>query len=360
MRKILYSISLLFLVAMPAISQIRFVDAKELKLYGKLSDSTETRYERLPAKLKNKTRSPVWNLGKNTAGLFLRFSSNSSSISLRWELKDNVVMDHMAFTGIKGFDLYCLNDSGRWQFVSCARPKGKLSETKIISNMPVKNREFLLNFPLYDGVTDLQIGVDSLSVLSLPKNDEFADQKPIIAYGTSILQGACASRPGMAATNILTRKLSREVINLGFSGNGQLDYEIAEVMSERPAVLYLLDFVPNVNVKQIEEKGEKFFRIIRDRNPQTPILFIENPIFPHTLFDASLSDYVPAKNRALKALFNQLQHSGEKDIYYLSSDNLLGSDQEATVDGIHSTDLGFIRYVDIVYPLIQSILLKRQ
>lgn len=358
MKKIISPIFILSLITHSVLSQTRFVDAKDLTLYGKLSDSTETRYERLPAKLKTKTRPPVWNLGKNTAGLFLRFSSNSSSISLKWELKDNVVLDHMAFTGIKGFDLYCLNDNGRWQFVNCARPKGKQNETRIIGNMSVKDREFLLNFPLYDGVTDLQIGIDSLSVISRPQYDEFSGKKPIIAYGTSILQGACASRPGMAATNILTRKLNREVINLGFSGNGQLDYEIAEVMSERPSALYLLDFIPNVNVKQIEEKGETFFRIIRDRNPHTPVLFIENPIFPHSLFDASLSDYVPAKNRALKALFDQLQRSGEKNIYYLSSENLLGTDQEATVDGIHSTDLGFTRYVEVVYPLIHSILSK--
>lgn len=358
MKKIISPIFILSLITHSVLSQTRFVDAKDLTLYGKLSDSTETRYERLPAKLKTKTRPPVWNLGKNTAGLFLRFSSNSSSISLKWELKNNVVLDHMAFTGIKGFDLYCLNDNGRWQFVNCARPKGKQNETRIIGNMSVKDREFLLNFPLYDGVTDLQIGIDSLSVISRPQYDEFSGKKPIIAYGTSILQGACASRPGMAATNILTRKLNREVINLGFSGNGQLDYEIAEVMSERPSALYLLDFIPNVNVKQIEEKGETFFRIIRDRNPHTPVLFIENPIFPHSLFDASLSDYVPAKNRALKALFDQLQRSGEKNIYYLSSENLLGTDQEATVDGIHSTDLGFTRYVEVVYPLIHSILSK--
>jgi hypothetical protein len=35
----------------------------------------------------------------------------------------------------------------------------------------------------------------------------------------------------MAHSNILARRLNREVINLGFSGNGQLDLEIARVIA---------------------------------------------------------------------------------------------------------------------------------
>lgn len=46
---------------------------------------------------------------------------------------------------------------------------------------------------------------------------------PIVLYGTSIAQGACASRPGMAWGNIVSRSLEIPLINLGFSGNGKLE-----------------------------------------------------------------------------------------------------------------------------------------
>ena len=83
-------------------------------------------------------------------------------------------------------------------------------------------------------------------------------KKPIVFYGTSILQGGCASRPGMAHTNIISRRLNRECINLGFSGNGQLDLEVARVMAEVDAGVFVLDFVPNASVEQMKERMETF------------------------------------------------------------------------------------------------------
>ena len=39
---------------------------------------------------------------------------------------------------------------------------------------------------------------------------------------------------------------------------------------------------------------------------------------------------------------------GYENIFYLESKNVLGSDYEGTVDGVHFTDLGFIRYADFL------------
>lgn len=35
---------------------------------------------------------------------------------------------------------------------------------------------------------------------------------------------------------------------------------------------------------------------------------------------------------------------------------MLGSDREATVDGIHFTDVGMMRYADLVTPVIKKLL----
>ena len=139
-------------------------------------------------------------------------------------------MNHMALTGIKGLDLYCLEDTV-WRFAGVGRPSGKENKATLVAHMEPKMREFLLYLPLYDGITDLKIGVDSLSEILLPAINLPVREKPIVFYGTSILQGGCATRPGMAHTNILSRWLNRETINLGFSGNGLLDVEIAEIMA---------------------------------------------------------------------------------------------------------------------------------
>jgi len=354
-----YRLILLLVILFPTVllcGQTKYYDAAQFPLIGKITNSTETRYERLPAYLKNTCRPPVWDLGKNTAGLAIRFRTNSKSISAKWDLYENRYMNHMAATGIKGLDLYAWTKN-HWQFVNTGRPTAKTNEQTIIANMTSEEREYLLFLPLYDGVNSLSIGVDSAATILQPALNYPETTHPVVCYGTSITQGGCANRPGMSYSNILTRKFNREFINLGFSGNGQLDYEIAEVMAKRQdASLFVLDFIPNVNLQQIKEKTATFVGILRKENPQTPILLVESVIFPHSYFDQSMHQVVTEKNKALREEYQKLKQQGDKNIHYLSSDNLIGKDGEATVDGIHLTDLGFERFSEALYKAIRKIL----
>jgi len=330
-----------------------FHDASEFILLGKITDATETHYERLPARLNGVSRLPVWELGKNTAGLAIRFCSDSSQISVKWETLNNTNMNHMASTGVKGLDLYCL-DNGVWTYVKTAIPTAKMSETVLISNMEVKERELMLYLPLYDGIVSIEIGIDSTAFIGQPKIELPNRIKPVIAYGTSILQGGTASRPGMAYTNILSRKLNREVINLGFSGNAQLDYEIAELMAESDASLFIMDFVPNCSPDIIKERTEKFYRILREKHMDTPVLFIESIIRPFSKFDLNMQNFIYEQNKALHTVFDRLKLENEKNIYLIPCE--IGMDNEASVDGTHLTDLGFMRYAEYLYPIILKIL----
>lgn len=357
LMKIFARVFLFFhLFSFPLFSQIKYYNADMFPLLGKISEGTETRYERLPSYLKNQSRAAVWNLGKNTAGLAVRFKSNSTSVAVKWEVLNDLYMNHMAAVGIKGLDLYAWTE-GKWMFVKSARPTGKTNREVIIENMKPEAREYMLFLPLYDGITSLFIGIDSLKTISQPALPYPNTSKPIIAYGTSITQGGCASRPGMAYTNILTRQLNREFINLGFSGNGKLDIEIAELIAQRKdASLIILDFAANNTSKQIEDNTLPFIEVIRRVNPKTPILLIEHSIYPYSLFDEAKREELKMKNAALKACYDTLKKKGDKKIYYLNAENLIGEDNEATVDGGHFTDLGFFRFSEVLKKKIKRIL----
>ena len=336
---------------------VTFTDASSLPLYGKAVPVTSALYERLPASYEKICRKSLWYLGRNSAGLYVRFRTDSPSIWIRWESSFGCVMNHMTPTGIRGLDLYVLYE-GKWRFAGSARPSEDLkTEAKVIDGMDREEREYMLYLSLYDGVKSLEIGVVNGCGVLPPEVDSPSAEKPVVMYGTSILQGGCANRPGMAHTNILSRMLDREVINLGFSGNALLDYEIAELMAsvEDPG-LFVLDYVPNATAEQIRDKGERFFRILRDAHPQVPVIFIEDPEFPHTILDKGIRNAVSVKNDALSELFRQLKKSGEKNIYYIDSEGMIGDDGEATVDNIHFTDLGMQRYAEHVYPVIRKVL----
>ncbi|MGN0201872.1 MAG: SGNH/GDSL hydrolase family protein [Candidatus Cryptobacteroides sp.] len=341
-------------------AQVRYRDASSLPLYGKASDAMENRYERLPDSLATQVRTDLAELGRNSAGLYLRFRSNSSAIWVRWETLSCSSMPHMADTGVSGLDLYSLTDEG-WKYCGTAKPyrNSTTNEKALVRNMQRKDREFMLYLPLYNGIRSISIGTDEDATLEAPLVDSPKSGGRIVFYGTSILQGGCCSRPGMAFTGIIARNLDCETVNLGFSGNGRLDYEVARVMAaiDNPAI-FILDNVPNCTPEQIREKGETFFRIIRDAHPDVPVIFIDNPVFGHYNFDEAAREDVDSRNEAQKELFLKLKSSGEKRIYHITNRNTVGTDGEAFVDGIHFTDLGMMRYAEFLTPVIRKRMLK--
>lgn len=334
-------------------------DATKFPLYGTAVTNDSVTFTRLPDSLKTKIRKELYDLGTNTAGLFIRFSSNATKMKVKWNSTFNLEMNHMAPSGIRGFDVYTLMDDGHWEFVAPARPvvNKKHSSATVFSAMkPGGMREYMMFFPLYDGADSLYIGVDSAAVIEMPKVDLPKREKPIVIYGTSITQGACASRPGMCHTNMLVRDLNREIYNLGFSGNGKFDLEVAEVMTSIDAGLYVIDCLANNKVEEIKEKVAPFFQYLRQRRPEVPVLFVESPMFPGYLFDMKEGDTLNEKNAVLREYYEKLKKQGVKNIYYFEAKDILTEDRQGTVDGYHFTDLGFYRYTNNIRPVIEAII----
>ena len=336
-----------------------FTDASAFPVYGKASDATKTRYQRLPAALEGVSRDPVWYLGTQSAGLYIRFRSNSTAVHARWTSTYGNWMPNMNPTGVRGLDLYILVD-GAWKHAGVGRPSQEKTSTDcLVRNMTPEWREYMLYLSLYDGVDSLEIGIDEGASLAQPVAAAPGTERPVVMYGTSILQGCSASRPGMAHTNMISRALDREVYNLGFSGNALLDLEIARLMASVPdPAVYVLDYAPNAYAPMIKEHGEEFFRILRDAHPDVPVIFIEDVIFPHTLCDSAIRKEVEDKNFEQKALFDRLKKQGEKQIYFIPAAKMTMPDGESTADTIHLTDLGMQRYVDLVLPVIRKALRK--
>lgn len=299
-------------------------------------------YLRLPDSYQDKVREPVWNLSKSSAGLTVSFLSNSSSIHARWTVLKDADMPHMAETGIKGLDLYFKHE-GKWQYVNTAKPTEKENEALLVEHMSREMREYKFFLPLYDGLEKLEIGIDSDSEIQKAAK---SDQKPIIFYGTSITQGGCASRPGMAHTSIISRKLDREVVNLGFSGNGKMETPIAELIALSDAHFYVIDCLPNMKPDEVSERTIPLVKVIRQQKPDTPIVLVENLIYEGAYLNQELHDLLIRKNAALQEEYKKLQKQGVENIYYVGREGALGDDHEGTVDGVHFTDLGFMRFAD--------------
>jgi hypothetical protein len=336
---------------------ITWHDAAMLTVEGRGWPEKELKaaFDRLPAKAEGKVRPAVWSLSHDSAGICVRFASDSPSIHCRWTvLKSNLALPHMPATGVSGVDLYVQSNTGlRW--LATGRPTNLTNTAALVSGLSNQRREYVLYLPLYNGVSSVEIGIDKeASISRLPREQKAA--KPIVFWGTSITQGGCASRPGMVHTAILGRKFNVPVVNLGFSGNGKMEPEVAELLAEIDAAIYVIDCLPNCTAAEVTERTARVVRIIRKVRPLTPIVLVQD----RTYADAFLVDARKQRNftsrAALKTEVDKLAAGGEINVHLIPGETLLGSDGEDTVDGSHPTDLGFLRQAEAMGTVLTRLL----
>ena len=346
-----------------------YVDAQNLRIINHaFAGETERTYARLPRYVKDSIPEgrELWDRQQCSSGIGVRFATNSTRIGCKYTLYWDTHMIHMADTGLKGTDLYILEGDSVWRHVNTNRPyvkkdengnKTKLVESTYVSNLDGKMHEYVIYFPLYDGIEDFSVKVDSGAVITKGSPEVINANRRIVAYGTSILQGGCASRTGMAATNIIGRELNCEVVNLGFSGEGKQDTYVARAMATIPDVdVFLLDPVPNCTEMMCDTLTYNFVKTLRTLRPDVPIVMLEGPIYPYARYDSFFGKYLPKKNDAFRRNYERLKAENPNNLYYVTSEGLDGPEDDGTVDGIHLTDLGFLHYANKMIPILRPLL----
>lgn len=309
------------------------------------------RYDRLPAKAEKIVRKPVWDLSRHSAGLCFRFNTDSTSIKIRYTVGGGLAMTNMPATGVSGIDLYAL-DKGVWKWVDVTKPK-EASTTYAISGLDPGLRTYMAYLPLYNSTLNVEIGVPASAKFEpiAPRKE-----KSIVFYGTSITHGASASRSGMCHTAILGRRLDRPVINLGFSGNGKMEPEVVALLTEIDAAVYVIDCLPNMIGSEVAAHAETLVRKLREVRPDTPIVLVEDRTYANAWIFKSKRVRHEESRAALIRAFDTLVSAGMKHLYYIEGDELLGDDHEATTDGSHPSDLGFMRQADVFEPVLRKAL----
>lgn len=331
------------------------------------ADEVENAYDRLPLRAKDEVRAPVWNLSKHAAGLLIRFRSNASEIRVRYQVAGNHAMPHMPATGVSGLDLYAIDSDGNWKW---ARGRWNFGDTITYRFAGLEpnddyhkyGREYRLYLPLYNQVKWMEVGVDEAALFTpLPVRLE----KPIVVYGTSIAHGACASRPGMAWTSILGRKLDRPLINLAFSGNGRLEEALTDLLTEVQPKIFILDCLPNLVNPDTYPAAELTKRIrqsvlkLKKAHPAVPILLADHAGYTDGgIVPQRLASY-ERTNLIQQAAFQQLKKEGVSGIFYITK-TALGIQLDDMVDGTHPNDLGMQHYAEGYESVLRKILQEPQ
>ena len=332
---------------------LNFTNADQLTLIGK-SQETLNRYDRIDTVKYKGLPARVAQLLTNSAGLAISFKTNSKTIAAKWCVSKSRALTYMFPTAHKGVDLYIKNGDA-WQFAGIGKVTGTCNEEVIISRMDDSEKECLLYLPLYDKVDDVEIGVEKKATIS---KGEVPFSNKVLIYGSSIVQGTGASRPGMAYPARLTRATGINFINLGLSGSAKMEPEVADMVAAIDADAYILDCVPNTNPALITERTANLVKTIRKQHPAAPIIVMQSPVRESGYWDKTLGSQVRQQNINIQQEILTLLNKGTKDLYFITSENMLGNDHEGTTDGTHPNDLGYDRMLRHIQPQLVDILKK--
>lgn len=335
---------------------LEFFDVKSGKfsVFGLYDFFNRSDYVRMPISRAKQISVGVEGAAPLAAGGRICFKTNSKTVAIMAQVEGYHGANFSAI-GLVGFDL-CVKENGKFHRRKIFRPKDDPSlpycgTVELVDG----EKEILINMPNYGNVKSVKIGVVKGSYIE-NLNPYRKDIKPILYYGSSITQGGCASVPGNAYENIISRWNDVDFINLGFSGWAKAEPEMANYIVEQDISLFVYDYDHNApTLEYYEQTHYSFYKSIRDRKPDLPILMVTRPDVEQNpkATDDSIAVALKSYKRAIS--------EGDKNVYFINGYELFGNKDVdlCTTDGCHPNDLGFYRMAKVIGGKIDDILKLR-
>ena len=333
---------------------LKFYDIKEapFQIHGVFYENGC--YRRMPEDVAKTVSGGVKLLHIRTAGGRVRFRTDSPYVAVHVELPMVSKMPHCALTGSAGLDLY-VRENGKQRYLKTFIPPVDMENAfESVVDLPGGTmQEYVINFPLYSAVSKLYVGLSQTAVVEAPT--PYTITKPVVFYGSSITQGGCASRPGNCYQNPISRRLDMDYINLGFSGNARAEVEMAEYIKNLDMSAFVYDYDHNAKtLDYLAETHERMFRIIRQANPELPVIMMPRPKYVLTPGEEKRAAVV-------RATYEKALASGDQNVYYIDSRSLMRlAGHEGTVDATHPNDLGFASMAQAIGDVLETILYKKE
>lgn len=250
----------------------------------------------------------------------------------------------MALIGSAGFDLYIRGEDGKLTYYGVFMPNNDSKGYESIVSFPTREkREILIHFPLYCAITELSIGLPEGA--SLEKWGGYKREKPIVFYGSSVTQGACANTPGTDYIGRLSRRFDTNYMNLGFSGSAKGEDTMMAYLASLDMSVFVYDYDYNApTVEHLRKTHYKGYRTIRDAQPNLPIVICTMPNYDRLAVEA------PARRDVIAETYERALAEGDQNVYFVDGKKVYThfNADGGSVDGSHPNAYGFWRMAEAV------------
>ncbi len=326
----------------------------------------ENKLVRFPAKWQTiiPTENNIWQRVTYSAGMQIRFRTNAVSLIVNCANSKYTSNDWFGNAGANAVDLFIKKQDGK--FYPCYSPTNKRNvasryEFEIDpqdSYYTENGYEYILYLPSTGTVSGLSIEVnEGASFKFIPVSQA---KKPIVFYGTSIMNGIAASRAAFNYTNIISRSIyDRNIVNLGFSGTGRMEPEVIAAINEIDAEIYILDNMPNMQTSQyvgmIKQRAIAAVDSLMKYHPNSSIVLTEHCGYANMKIYRPQYNAVNNANAELKAAYDILKVR-YPNLRYITREELGLNMATDIADYIHPNDKGMHRYAEKYLEVINEIL----
>lgn len=354
MKKILVVIAFLAL-GLTAFGQDRqWTEASSLTLIGKLFPDTPNPYHRIDT-VRFKGFTPKENAQvRMSSGIAVCFVTDSPYIYVKTDYANPANGVNITGNSSRGYDLY-IKKNGEWLWAGCSGPAWNRldSEVRLVVNMEEVEHECLMYLPTFSEENSILIG-------TAPGSSIRAAEPPfrhrVGLFGSSYMHGASTSRSGMAVPAQLTRMTGIQILSIACSGNSKLQPYYADALREADVDAYIFDSFSNPDAKMIEERLFPYIEKIREKKPDTPIIFISSIWRERNNFDTKSYESEMAKMHVADSLM-KIACKKYNDVYFVKSDaSTPGHNHQ--VDGVHPDDYSYELWAKSIRKPIVKILKK--
>ena len=322
------------------------------KLYGLYQPQNGPIFRRLPADVAHEVSEKVERLGQECPGGRVRFATDSPYIAISARFRSVGRSSHMTMVSTAGFDLYCDGEWGSRYIREFRMPHDMPDSYAQIIHLPRGGlRAYTVHFPLHSVVETLQIGLKPGAVLK--EGPPYRPLKPLVIYGSSIVHGVAASRPGLCYGNILSRMLNIDHTNFGFSGSAKGEARLARYMAQCPMSVFISDYDHNSpDPEHLRETHYPIYQIIREKNERVPYIMVTRPNYWTSI---EQTDAILARRDVILQSYIRARDAGDKNVYLIDGMSFFADRHmyDYTVDHVHPNDAGFLRMAEAIGAVVR-------
>lgn len=326
----------------------------EFQVYGLYKPFETEGFVRMPQEVADTVNEGVAELHTHTAGGRIRFKTDSPYIAILAETPTTYRHVGMGLIGADGFDLYVINNGNASYFGAFAMPFNFQYGFSVVKDVYGGGNMvcYEIEMPLYAHISSLHIGLKEGS--KIEAGVPYRNQLPVVYYGSSITQGACASRPGTCYEAMISHRFNLDYINLGFSGSCRAEKTMVDYLASLPMCCFVCDYDHNSHsAEQLRESHYPLYEAIREKHPDIPYIMVSRPT-------NGVSEAVTKRFEVINASYQKAVEKGDENVYLIDGREFYKGLNfiDCSYDLTHPNDIGFHKMSQIIGDMIEKVLLK--